>query len=81
MCGQLEKKLQRNIDLKIINEQPTSFWFGSGRKTMKNVDKKVRRLLQRANPIAVLVYIRYHLGILDNIQKVVNEHLKNTESS
>ena len=47
--AQLEKKLQRNIPtLKIINEQPTSFWFGSGRKTMKNVDKKVRRLLQKA---------------------------------
>ena len=44
-----KKVTEKYPDLKIINEQPTSFWFGSGRKTMKNVDKKVRRLLQRIN--------------------------------
>ena len=45
-----KKVTEKYPDLKIINEQPTSFWFGSGRKTMKNVDKKVRRLLQRSEP-------------------------------
>ena len=42
-----KKVTEKYPDLKIIKEQPTSLWFGSGRKTMKNVDADKTMVLWR----------------------------------